>query len=161
MLLSASTPQTGAHQAARCCGSARQRVVRVRSSDVPAPTPSISLKFSSDGSVSSASPILESTPVSSTTGPAQGPGLQNSGAADEDPEQSELTPQGMQQLLALPWTDDVAVSGTLQPAQSWMTCRIPVGSNTQSLKVTVSQLGPQGEPAIPGSTSFTSSVPRE
>ncbi|HMF37676.1 MAG TPA: hypothetical protein VKF17_13600 [Isosphaeraceae bacterium] len=41
------------------------------------------------------------------------------------------------------------VSGTLQPAQSWMTYRIPVGSITQSLKVTVSQLGPQGEPAIP------------
>jgi len=116
---------------------------------VPAPTPSISLKYSFDGTVSSSSPVLVSTPVSTTTGPAQGPAPQKPGAAGEDPEQSELTPAGMQQLPALPWTGDVEVSGTLQPAQTWMTYRIPVGSTTLSLKVTVSQLGPQGEPTIP------------
>jgi hypothetical protein len=116
---------------------------------VPAPTPSISLKYSSNGIVSSSSPVLVSTPVSLTTGPAQGPTPQKPGAANEGPEQSELTPQGMQQLPALPRRDEVEVSGTLQPAQTWMTYRIPVGSSTQSLEVTVSQLGPQGEPAIP------------
>ena len=115
---------------------------------VPAPTPSISLKYSFDGTVSSSSPVLVSTPVS-TTGPAQGPAPRKPGGADEDPKQSELTPQGMRRLPALPWTDAVEVSGTLQPAQTWMTYGIPVGSTTLSLKVTVSQLGPQGEPTIP------------
>ena len=127
---------------------------------VPAPTPSISLKYSFDGTVSSSSPVLVSTPVSTTTDPAQGPAPQKLGAAGEDPEQSELTPAGMQQLPALPWTGDVEVSGTLQPAQTWMTYKIPVGSTTLFLKVTVSQLGPQGEPTIPRSTSFTLSAPR-
>jgi hypothetical protein len=116
---------------------------------VPAPTPSMSLQYSSNGVVTSSSPILTSTPVSSTMGPAQGPPQQNPGTMDEDPEQSELTPQGMQHLPALPWTYEVEVSGTLQPSQTWVTYKIPVGSTTQSLKVTVSQFGPQGEPAIP------------
>jgi len=116
---------------------------------VPAPTPSISLKFSANGIISSSSPDLVSSPVSLTMGPAQGPAPQNAGAAVEDPEQSELTPQGMQELPAVPRTDEVEVSGTLHPAQSWMTFKIPVGSTTQLLKVTVSQVGPQGEPAIP------------
>ena len=116
---------------------------------VPAPTPSISLEYFSNGIVSSSSPVLVSTPVSLTTGPAQGPAPQKPGAAEGDPEQAELTPQEMQQLPALPRTDEAEVSGTLQPAQTWMTYRVPVGSSTRSLEVTVSQLGPQGEPAIP------------
>jgi hypothetical protein len=136
--------QSAGHGAAGSAG-ATQTVVNI----VPAPAPSISLEYSFDGTVSSSSPVLVSTPVSTTTGPAQGPAPRKAGAADEDPEQSELTPQGMQQLPALPWTDDVEVSGTLQPAQTWMTYRIPVGSTTLSLKVTISQLGPQEGPAIP------------
>jgi hypothetical protein len=121
--------------------SARPTVVKI----VLAPTPTITLKYSSGGNISSSSPVLVSTPVSLTTGPAP----QKPGATDGVPEPSGLTPQEMQQLPALPWTDDAEVSGTLQPAQAWITYRIPVGSSTQSLEVTVSQLGPQGSSAIP------------
>ena len=124
---------------------ATQTVVNI----VPAQTPSISLKYTFDGTASSSSPVLVSTPVSTTTGPAQGPAPQQPGAAADDPEQSELTPQGMQQLPALPWTDEVEVTGTLQPAQTSITYKIPVGSTTEFLKVTISQLGPQEGPAIP------------
>lgn len=116
---------------------------------VPSQTPSISLKFTSNGVVSSSSPLLVSTPFSSTMASAQGPIPLQTGGADQDPEESELTAQGMQQLPALPRMDEVEVSGTLQPAQSWMTFRIPVGSATQFLKVTLSQLGRQGESAMP------------
>ncbi len=125
--------------------SATPMVVKI----VPAPTPSITLEYTSNGVDSTSSPVLVSKPVSLTTGPAQGPAPQNAGAADEGPEQAELTPQEMQQLPALPQMDEAAVSGTLQPAQTSMTFRVTVGSSTQFLKVTLSQLGPQGEPAIP------------
>ena len=119
---------------------ATPKVVRI----VPAPTPSISLQYALDNAASSSSPVLVSTPV-----PAQGPAPQKPQAADEDPGQSELTPQGMQQLPALPRTDDVEVSGTLQPARSWMTYGTPVGPTTQFLKMTLRELGPQQGPAIP------------
>ena len=124
---------------------ATQTVVNI----VPAQTPSISLKYTFDGTASSSSPVLVSTPVSTTTGPAQGPAPQQPGAAADDPGQSELTPQGMQQLPALPRTDEVEVTGTLQPAQTSITYKIPVGSTTEFLKVTISQLGLQEGPAIP------------
>jgi hypothetical protein len=136
--------QSAGHEATGSAG-ATPMVVKI----VPAPTPSISLKFSSNGTVSSSSPVLVSTPMSLTTGPAQGLAPQQPGAPDSDPERSELTPQGMQQLPALPRTDEVEVSGSLNPAQSWMTYRVPVGSTTQFLKVTFSQLGTQGESMIP------------
>ncbi len=134
-------PVQSAGQGVTGSAGATPTVVKI----VPAPTPSISLEYTSSGIVSSSSPVLVSTPVSLTTGPAP----QKPGAVDEGPEQSELTPQGMQQLPALPWMDEVEVSGTLQPAQAWMTYKIPVGSTTRSLKVTLRQLGSQGEPAIP------------
>ena len=124
---------------------ATQTVVNI----VPALTPSISLKYTFDGGVSSSSPVLVSTPVSTTTGPAQGPASQQPGVADDNPEQSELTPQGMQQLPALPWTNEVEVTGTLQPVQTSMTYKIPVGSSTRFLKVTISQVGPTGGASDP------------
>lgn len=115
----------------------------------PAPTPSISLKYSYSSTVSSSSPILVSTPVPPATVSVPVPGPENSDPPVQDPEASELTPQGVQHLAALPWTNDLEVSGTLQPAQTWMTYRIPVGPTTQSLKVTVSPQGAQAAPAVP------------
>ena len=111
-------------------------------------TPSMSLRYSSGGTISNV-PVLESTPVSSAAGPAQNSASQGSGVGDNESQESELTPQGMQRLPAMPWADEAEVSGTLQPAQSWMTFKIPVDSGTQYLKVTVSQLGPAGTSPIP------------
>ena len=128
---------------------------------VAVPTPTMSLEFAPSGNNSSPSPVLGATPVATTMGPAQGPGSSSSGT-EQDPEQAELTPQGMKQLTVLPWKDEAEVSGTLQPAQDWMTYAIPVGPMTLSLRVTVSQVGPFAGPAIPAySISFTSSAPRE
>jgi len=115
----------------------------------PAPTPSISLKYSYSSTVSSSSPILVSTPVAPVPVSVPVPGPENLDSTVQDPQASELTPQGMEHLVALPWTDLLEVSGTLQPAQTWMTYKIPVGPTTQSLKVTVSPQAARAAPAVP------------
>ena len=87
--------------------------------------------------------------MESSSSSVQADGLKKQDVPPPSPEDAELTPQGIQKLPALPWAEDVRVSGQLAPARTWATYRMPVGPTTLSLRVTVSHDLTVPAPAIP------------
>jgi len=124
-------------------GTDRQMIVEpisVLNADVPSSSPTFAVRIISYSAGSPVELSIVSTPVNSS-------GAANSvaGSASSDPvSQSspttdpELTPEGISKLLALDWSQYAMVSGTLEPSHDWATYSIPVGPQTNSLKVHVS-----------------------
>ena len=115
------------------------------------PPPMMLLEYELENSTTAAHPgtTMVSGPVESYPSPVVKVGSPNQDFPPPNPEDAELTPQGIQKLPALPVAGDVQVSGALGPGQTWATFKMPVGPSTQSLKVTVSHEETVPSPAIP------------
>ena len=119
----------------------------------PTTSPTIWLAYANDPRDAGARPpgTFVSSPVVTVPSPVDPGGPPQGDSPPQNPEDAELTLEGIQKLPALPNTDDVAVSGNLGPEQTWATYKMSLGSSTESLKVTVSndQLPPApGNPAL-------------
>ena len=116
----------------------------------PPPTPVMTVTYSSGVATSSASPITGVQPPASsgilignpTTKAGDVGNHQNLGP-------TPITPEGILKLSALPWTEEVQITDTLNSSQPSATYKIPVGPTTKSFKVTVDPSEPTEGPEVP------------